>query len=82
MGRFEATDGDAVIALEDHDNHSYGKLVIAEGRIVGAILIGRPQDAPHVTAAVKEARDVSALMPALERGDWDVLAEDQEPVSV
>jgi nitrite reductase (NADH) large subunit len=82
IGRFQATDGDGVIALEDQDQHSYRKLVIAEGRIVGAILIGRPGDAPHVTAAVKEAHDVSALMPALERGDWDVLAEHQESVSV
>jgi nitrite reductase (NADH) large subunit len=82
VGRFQATDEDTVIALEDPDEHSYRKLVIADGHIVGAILIARQQDAPHVTAAVKEARDVSALVPALERGDWDVLAERAEPVAV
>jgi NADPH-dependent 2,4-dienoyl-CoA reductase/sulfur reductase-like enzyme/ferredoxin len=82
IGRFQATDEDTAIALEDPDEHSYRKLVIADGRIAGAILIARQQDAPHVTAAVREAREVSALMPALERGDWDVLAERQEPVAV
>lgn len=82
VGRFQATDEDTVIALEDPDEHSYRKLVIADGRIVGAILIARQQDAPHVTAAVKEARDVSALVGALERGDWEVLAEREESVTV
>jgi len=78
IGRFQPQDGDTVIAIEDSEEHSYRKLVIADDRIVGAILIARQQDAPHVTDAVKHARDVSALMPALERGAWDVLA--QEPV--
>jgi NAD(P)H-nitrite reductase large subunit len=66
-----------VIAIEDSEEHSYRKLVIADDRIVGAILIARQQDAPHVTDAVKDARDVSALVSALERGEWGVLA--QEP---
>jgi NAD(P)H-nitrite reductase large subunit len=78
IGRFQPQDGDTVIAIEDSEEHSYRKLVIADDRIVGAILIARQQDAPHVTNAVKDARDVSALVPALERGEWDVLA--QEPV--
>lgn len=82
VGRFQATDEDTVIALEDPDEHSYRKLVIADGRIAGAILIARQQDAPHVTAAVKEKREVSALVPALQRGEWEVLAERTEPVAV
>ncbi len=82
IGRFQPADEDTVIALEDSEEHSYRKLVIADGRIVGAILIARQQDAPHVTAAVKEAPDVSALVPALERGEWEVLAERRESVAV
>ena len=80
VGRFQAQDGDTVIALEDSEEHSYRKLVIAEGRIVGAILIARQQDAPHVTAAVKDGRDVSGLREALERGEWEGLAA-AEPVA-
>jgi hypothetical protein len=45
-------------------------------RIVGAILIARQQDAPLVTAAVKDGRNVSALLAELERGDWDALGEE------
>ncbi len=74
VGRFQAQDGDTVIALEDPDEHSYRKLVISDGRIVGAILIARPQDAPHVTNAVKDGRDVSGLLEALQRGEWEGLA--------
>ena len=74
IGRFQAQDGDTVIAIEDSDEHSYRKLVIAEDRIVGAILIARQQDAPHVTNAVKDGRDVSSLLPELQRGEWDGLA--------
>jgi NADPH-dependent 2,4-dienoyl-CoA reductase/sulfur reductase-like enzyme/ferredoxin len=77
IGRFEPEDGDTVIVHEDSDLHSYRKLVITDGRIVGAILIARQQDAPHVTAAIKDGRDVSALLPALESGDWEGLAAEQ-----
>ena len=73
IGRFAGEEGDEVIALEDSEEHSYRKLVIAEGRIVGAILIARQQDAPLVTDAVKEGRDVSGLLEELRRGEWDVL---------
>ncbi len=80
IGRFEVQEGDTEIALEDPEEHSYRKLVIADGRIVGAILIARQEDAPHVTSAVKEGRDVSDLVPALARGEWEGLAE-QAPVA-
>ena len=50
---------------------------------MGAILIARQKDAPHVTAAVKDGRDVSGIIEQLERGDWGCLAAaEAEPVSV
>jgi len=72
-GRFEPDADDIAITLEDTDDHSYRKLVISEGRIVGAILIARPQDATDVSAAIKDRRDVSAAIGDLERGDWSCL---------
>lgn len=82
VGRFQAGAGDTVIALEDPEAHSYRKLVIAGGRVVGAILIARQEDAPHVTAAVKEGREVTPILPALERGEWEILAGGRESVAV
>ena len=79
VGRFAAREGDEVIALENPGEHSYRKLVICEGRIAGAILVARSADAPHVTAAVKDERDVSGIVDALRRGEWKALAG--EPVA-
>jgi nitrite reductase (NADH) large subunit len=73
VGRFEGGEGEEVVALEDSQEHSYRKLVIAEGRVVGAILIARQGDAPLVTEAVKEGRDVSGVLEELRRGEWGVL---------
>ncbi|HLZ73043.1 MAG TPA: FAD-dependent oxidoreductase [Dehalococcoidia bacterium] len=63
-----------VDVIEEGGVHRYRRVVIAENRIVGAILLGFPQDAPHVTAAVRQRVDVSSCMPALRAGEWDALA--------
>lgn len=85
IGQFEANSPeDIVIAQEDPVQHSYRKLVIRDGKIVGAILIGYPLDAPIVTNAVKQGTDVSMHIEALRAGNWDVLkgAIKPEPAAV
>jgi len=75
IGRVEASGPDErAIAQEDENGHRYRKLVVAGGVIVGAILIGHPQDAPGVTDAVKTKRDVSPLLDDLAAGRWEGLA--------
>lgn len=74
IGRFEAKSADeTVIALENTNEHRYRKLVISEGKIVGAILLGYPQDASVVTAAIKQGKVITAHLEALQAGNWDVL---------
>ncbi len=74
VGRFEPrSEADLVIALEDTAAHRYRKLVITEGKIVGAILLGYPQEAQAVAAAVKQGRVVTSQLEALRAGDWEVL---------
>jgi NAD(P)H-nitrite reductase large subunit len=81
VGQFEAAHpDDLVIALEDPAESRYRKLVIADGKIVGAILLGYPQDASPVTAAIKQGRDVRALLPELQGGNWAILAALGQPV--
>lgn len=75
MGRFEAEEGDEVIALEDGSGQRYRKLVISEGRIVGAILLGYSAEASPVATAVKRGFVVEGLLPALRAGDWGRLAD-------
>ncbi len=73
IGRFEATAGDEVIALEDESGRRYRKLVISGGRIAGAILLGYSQEVAPVRTAVTRGFDVTAHLGALRAGRWDVL---------
>ena len=74
IGRIDVEEGDTVIALEERAHHHYRKLIIRDGRIAGAILLGYPLEAPGVAAAVKQKLDVTPLLDDLRRGDWDELA--------
>ena len=74
IGRFEAqNESEIVIALEETEDHRYRKLVIAHGRIVGAILLGYPLEAPVIASAVKSELDVRDYLKELQGGRWDVL---------
>jgi nitrite reductase (NADH) large subunit len=72
IGRFEPrSEDEIVIAL--FSEHRYRKLVIAGGKIVGAILLGYPLYAPAVSAAIKNEVDVSDRLDDLRAGRWEVL---------
>jgi NADPH-dependent 2,4-dienoyl-CoA reductase/sulfur reductase-like enzyme/ferredoxin len=80
IGRIETGPGDEVIALADEDLNRYRKLVISDGKIAGAILLGHPLVVPGVTVAVEDGRDVSGWLDELRAGDWSPLAERVETV--
>ncbi|MCB0126068.1 MAG: FAD-dependent oxidoreductase, partial [Caldilineaceae bacterium] len=61
------------IRHEEPAEQRYRKLVIADNVIVGAILLGYPELAPGVAAAVKEATDMTPHLAALQAGDWSAL---------
>jgi NAD(P)H-nitrite reductase large subunit len=71
-GSYQEEPGDDVVVI-DGPGHEYRKLVVRNGHVVGAILLGRPDDSARVLNAVKRNADVSALVPALRTGDWSVL---------
>jgi NAD(P)H-nitrite reductase large subunit len=74
VGRFEPTrPGDVVVALEEEEDARYRKLIVGDGAIVGAILIGHPRLLPPVQAAIEDGRDVSGRLDALRLGDWSAL---------
>ena len=68
-------DGDVEIAIEHPDGERYRKLVVSEGRIAGAVLLGHPEHSAAVLAASREERDVRGHLDALRSGDWGVLNE-------
>ena len=59
--------------VADSEERHYRKLVIADGKIVGAILIGYPIDAPVVVEMVKQQAGVTPYLDALRAGDWSIL---------
>ena len=65
--------GDEVIALEDEAGQRYRKLVIADGRIVGAILLGY-QEVALVRTAIAAAGTSADTSQELRTGRWGVLA--------
>lgn len=74
IGEFDArSESDEVIALEEVGNQQYRKLVIADGRIIGAILLGYPRLSPIVKNAIESGKDVSGVLPQLRAGQWEVL---------
>jgi nitrite reductase (NADH) large subunit len=73
LGRFEERDGDEVVALEEPGG-KYRKLVIEDGRIVGAILLGHSAEVAAVRAAVTGGRPVGDVLGELRAGRWAALA--------
>jgi len=65
IGRVEADgEGDVVIVEEDEEEARYRRIVLHDGRAVGAVLVGHPREVPELQRAVEEGRDLSALLPA------------------
>lgn len=60
---------------EQPERFKYRKLVIASGRLVGAILLGYPELAGLLAGLVKQGADLTPIVAALRRGDWDGLAQ-------
>jgi len=74
IGRIEAKGSNetAIVFAEPAENR-YRKLIIADGKLVGAILLGYPALAPAVAEISKAQVDISQQLPALRNGDWDGL---------
>jgi len=79
VGRFEPEGPhDETIVLEDAAEARYRKLVIDEGRLAGAILLGYPLEAAGVVRAVKDGRDVTPWLEQLRAGDWSAFADEPQ----
>ena len=73
LGRVEERDGDEIVALEEPGG-KYRKLVIEDGRIAGAILLGYSAEVAAVRAAINGGQQVGGVIDALRAGRWNALA--------
>ncbi len=82
VGRFDPlSPDDVVIAMEEKADARYRKLLVADGRVVGGILVGHARLQPGVQDAVEHDREVTVLLDALRAGDWTVLDPALAPAS-
>ena len=70
-----------MVALEEPGG-KYRKLVIEDGRIVGAILLGYSAEVAAVRTAINRGFHVAGVMDSLRAGRWNALAalSDKQPL--
>jgi len=66
---------DVELVVEEADPRRYRKLVVRDGKLAGAIVIGHPDLHPTVTAAIKRGRALGEDAARLRSGDWSVLVK-------
>ncbi len=81
VGRFDPEPGDEVVSDRDPTGPSYRKLVLSEGRAVGAIVLGHhPAIVAAVSAAVRQGAAIPPdVLAAVRGGDWDALGARRRP---
>jgi nitrite reductase (NADH) large subunit len=70
VGQYDAAEGDEALVEEDVSEHRYRKLVLRDGILRGAILIGWPDLIEPVSKGIKAGRDASPVLDSLRAGDW------------
>jgi len=62
--------GEVELTQHDAAQGVYRKLVIAQGKVVGAVLVGSPDESDDIVQAVRERAGVSTLGALLQQGHW------------
>ncbi len=60
-GRIVAQQADQILVQESTAPPSYARLTVHRGQIVGAVLLGVPEQAPKLLAAVRSGQSLAEL---------------------
>lgn len=74
FGELNGTDNDVIVSHGNIDERIYRKLVIREGIIVGAILLGEPELSGRIAELARTMTDINPTLADLQRGEWQALA--------
>lgn len=75
IGVVDAPAGTATtVAVSAYGTRRYRKLVLEDGKLTGAIVLGTPELFDDVTTAVEQRVELGGELDALERGKWDALS--------
>ncbi len=69
FGEINGTDEDTIISHANVDDRKYRKIVIRDGKIVGAIFLGEPELAGDIVELARAGEDVTSQLSELERGE-------------
>ena len=79
IGTIDAREGDSrTVIVSEFGARRYRKLVLEDGRLTGAIVLGSAELFDVVTEAVEARLELGADLAALERGDWEALSRATE----
>jgi nitrite reductase (NADH) large subunit len=62
------------VVVSAYGTRRYRKLILEDGRLAGAIILGNPELFDDVTAGVERRIDLSSELDALEHGKWQALS--------
>jgi NAD(P)H-nitrite reductase large subunit len=75
IGVVDARPGESkAVALSAYGTRQYRKLILEDGCLTGAIILGSPELFDDVTTAVERRIDLGSDLAALERGKWQALS--------
>jgi NAD(P)H-nitrite reductase large subunit len=75
VGAVDARPGESrAVALSAYGTREYRTLILEDGCLTGAIILGSPELFDDVTRAVERRLDLGADLDALERGKWHALS--------
>jgi nitrite reductase (NADH) large subunit len=76
IGVVDARGGESrTVAVSAYGTRRYRKLVLEDGRLTGAIILGNPELFDDVTLAVERRIDLGSHLDALEHGQWQALSQ-------
>ncbi len=64
-----------MISDADEPDNIHRKIIVENGRIVGAIFVGPPGIGKHIGAAIQKNADLTPILDDLRKGQWDALAK-------
>lgn len=62
-----------LISGDDEQEHERKKLIIEDGKIVGAVFVGPPGTSRDVGTVIQKNADISGILDDLRKGDWSAL---------
>jgi nitrite reductase (NADH) large subunit len=75
IGVVDAHGGESrTVVVSAYGTRRYRKLILEDGRLAGAIILGSPELFDDVTTAVEGRLDVGSHLDALEHGKWQALS--------